>query len=435
MKAAHEETVTRIRTLIHQFLEQRLTDKLNKLSEDEPDARAKRTELRAQYEPATWLASAARRAGQIRVVTHSLKPIHPDAKGTSLYCVPSAMPERPEIGSHCLGERFDADVVGNAAALDVYKMLRLVDGSRTLLDLSVAADPDLAAALHPDPAIAAGWIDAFAGLAKQSSALASHTYAKQLYWLHGDDAHDDGSFHLLAPLYPTSIVHRIYDQLKHDRFSDEAKAARAARRERVFHLEPVRDYPNLAVQKLGGTKPQNISQLNSERRGANYLFASLPPNWNSRDARPLLGVGAFFMRFARRPEVRQQIRELMSFLRGDPPPNELTRARVAAHVEALLDELLQLTAEQRGLPPGWSRDAACELPTPHRQWLDPEGWGPATEGRQDDDSVRARIAEDFGRWLNDTLRRSAELQVGAEEFAHWSAVALDHLDSFEREAA
>lgn len=37
-----------------------------------------------------------------------------------------------------------------------------------------------------------------------------------------------------------------------------------------------REYPNLAVQKFGGTKPQNISQLNSER-GWQQLSAGLSP--------------------------------------------------------------------------------------------------------------------------------------------------------------
>jgi CRISPR-associated protein Csy1 len=435
MQAADEQNVDRLRTLIQQFLEQRLNDKLSELPGDTLKERERHAALRAQYDPISWLASAARRAAQIRVVTHTLKPIHPDAKGTSLYCLPSTFPARPHIGSHCLGHDFDADVVGNAAALDVYKLLRLAYGSRTLLDLAVAADPDLIAALHSDPEIAKGWVEAFAGLAQPSAEVASHTHAKQLYWLHGEDAHDDLSFHLLAPLYPSSLVHRIYRQLQRDRFSDDAKAARAARRERVFHVEPVREYPDLALQKLGGTKPQNISQLNSERRGANHLFASLPPNWKSREVRPLLSPGALFTRFGRRPVVRRHIRELGSFLLDDPPSNEPTRLRVATHVEALLDELVQLTAEQRDLPPGWSRDAACELPTPHRQWLDPEGWGMATEGRQDEDALRARIAADFGRWLNGALRRGAELNVGTEEFTHWSAVALRHLESFEREVA
>ena len=38
----------------------------------------------------------------------------------------------------------------------------------------------------------------------------SHTQAKQVYRLTGSDPHDDQQFHLLAPLYPTSLAHRVY---------------------------------------------------------------------------------------------------------------------------------------------------------------------------------------------------------------------------------
>ena len=35
--------------------------------------------------------------------------------------------------------------------------------------------------------------------------------------------------------------------------------------------------PNLAIVQLGGSKPQNISQLTSRQGGRNYLLPSLPP--------------------------------------------------------------------------------------------------------------------------------------------------------------
>jgi hypothetical protein len=37
-----------------------------------------------------------------------------------------------------------------------------------------------------------------------------------------------------------------------------------------------REYPNLAVQKFGGTKPQNISQLNSDEAAATTCWPPPP---------------------------------------------------------------------------------------------------------------------------------------------------------------
>ena len=412
-----------LRSLISGFLAERLNGKLEKLAEDD----LKRTELHAQFIPAIWLEDAARRVGQIQAVTHSLKPIHPDAKGSSLFREPSSLAPLAEVGSHNLGATFDADVVGNAAALDVYKFLKLNHQGQSLLDLAVAADADLGAALSADPTVAQAWMAAFAGLAAPRGKVASHTQAKQIYWPIGDNPHDDAGYHLLAPLYPTSLVHRVYLALQDDRFSDAAKAAREARKAGELHHRPVREYPNLAIQNLGGTKPQNISQLNSELRGDNCLLASLPPVWKSVDVKPLYGVDSLFKRYGGRKEVRTLAAHLRRFLESDPASNLKTRQHRDELVDALIDELMQFTAELGTLNAGWSTATECDLPPAHRAWLDPDGCDPAVDDAAD------RVASDFANWLNGQLRDP--LPVGDAEFLHWRKLAREQFKQAEREAA
>ena len=201
---------TALRGIITDFLMKRRDAKLKDLAPDEP----KRAELHEQFIPATWLEDAARRAGQIQAVTHSLKPVHPDAKGTNLYCPPSTLAAAEVVGSHCLGDNFAGDVVGNAAALDVHKFLKQAHAGSSLLELSVAADADLAAALSDDPAKALAWMQAFASLTEPRGRLTSHTLAKQLYWQTGDDPLNDAGFQLLAPLYASSLAHRVFETLQ-----------------------------------------------------------------------------------------------------------------------------------------------------------------------------------------------------------------------------
>ena len=414
---------TAIRAVIAEFLQQRLATKVEKLTEDDP----KRAELQAQFQPAVWLEDAARRVGQIQAVTHSLKPIHPDAKGSSLYRDPTTLPPLAELGSHALGAQFDADVVGNAAALDVYKFLKLAHQGQSLLVLATQADTDLSAALSDDPTQAAAWMAAFAGLSEARGRLSSHTLAKQIYWPVGDDPHDDVGYHLLAPLYPTSLVHRVYETLQDDRFSDETKAAREARKAGSWHERPVREYPHLAIQKLGGTKPQNISQLNSERRGNNVLLASLPPVWQSAKVRPVLGTDSLFKAFRRRPEARRLTELLRRFLDSDPTRNVEARTQRDEWVEALLDELMQFTAEQQTLAPGWTMDARCELPATHRAWLDPDGMETPPPELIDE------LARDFANWLNHELRNP--LPMGDAEYLHWRTQARELFKAMKREGA
>jgi len=175
------------------FIAERREAKL-KGKEDEPDAASK-------YEYSAWLADAARRAPQIAMVTHTLKATHPDARGSSLHVVPNTLPGHVQIGSHTLGDRFAEDVDGNAAALGVFKFLKLEVEGRSLLDWMRDDDPSLREALDPDATVAESWINAFCSLIRTDEAPVSHALAKQVYWLTGDDSSIDKQYHLLQPLF------------------------------------------------------------------------------------------------------------------------------------------------------------------------------------------------------------------------------------------
>jgi CRISPR-associated protein Csy1 len=418
-----------IRLLLSTFLEERLQSKLEKLTPDDP----KRDELRQQFIPAHWLEDAARRVEQIQAVTHSLKPVHPDAKGTNLYSPPQDLPSLELVGTHCLGDNFAGDVVGNAAALDVYKFLKLSLAGRSLLELACAGDVDFAAALSDDTAAANDWMQAFASLTAPRGRLTSHTLAKQLYWPIGNDPNDDASYHLLSPLYASSLAHRVFEVLQDDRFSDAAKAARDAKKANVFSERPVREYPQLAIQQLGGTKPQNISQLNSERRGNNSLLASLPPKWRSADVKPLLHTKSMFPRFNSRLEVRATLQALLAFLKADPQRNLATRNTRAAMVDELTEAFLQFTAELQTLEPGWSQTPQCLLDDAECRWLDPEGVAQtdAQLGRAVPTDIAERISTAFANWLNGRLRDP--LPMGDPEFLAWRKVMHAHIKAQERE--
>lgn len=49
------------------------------------DLKRERAEIEQKYELKTWLTDAATRAGQISLVTHALKFIHSDARGSSIF--------------------------------------------------------------------------------------------------------------------------------------------------------------------------------------------------------------------------------------------------------------------------------------------------------------------------------------------------------------
>lgn len=434
MSQTSEDRRGTFRAAIERFLQERLASKLDKLAADDP----KRSELLVQYAPAAWLADAARRVAQIQTVTHSLKPIHPEARGTNLYCPPTSLPSHREVGSHVLSADFAGDVVGNAAALDVYKFLKIAVEGRPLLEWMQQDDADLLTALSGDSGKAQAWAEAFRSVTEPASEIpASHGLAKQLYWLTGEDPADDSDFHLLAPLYASSFAHTVFRTINEDRFSESAKAAQKAKWEHRDHDGVSREYPNLAVQKFGGTKPQNISQLNSERGGSNYLLASLPPRWKSREVQAPWHVDSVLSRFVHSEGVWAQVRELRDFLRSDPPPTVETRNRRESLIDNLIDDLVDFAQRfQVMLPAGWTRDPRCRLPEAERLWLDPG----RVLANAEDDAVfcgkwhqldwPAEVGSRFGNWLNKQM--GPDLPLGDVETRQWQTELLLQQDWAQR---
>jgi CRISPR-associated protein Csy1 len=428
---APPDAAGQIKAVINAFLQERLQPKLEALK---PEEEEQRQQLRMNYLPAHWLPDAARRVGQIQQVTHALKFSHPDARGSSLSSAGNAQATDTEIGSHTLGASLSQDVVGNAAALDVFKFLRLAVEGKTLLERAVDNDSALAAAFSDDAERAQAWMSAFATLPQAKGLPSSHKLAKQIYWPTAD-----GQYHLLAPLFPTSLVHELWGRIRQDRFSEEAKAARTAKKEGLAHPHGYCEYPNLVIQNFGGTKPQNISQLNSERHGENMLLPSLPPTWKSPEIRPPLGISSVFDRlFGNRPRVRELVRILRDFLVS--VENAGTNIRIRnkrMELAALIrDEAFQYAAEVQQLEPGWSQQAECPLNPAEQCWLDPE------RAAFDADFAVQRqrgdwpdeISRRFGNWLNARLT-TANTPMDAVSAAHWRELLGEEMRMMRLEVA
>ena len=415
--------VGQIKAVISDFLKERLKPKLEKLK---PEDDAQRQALLLDYLPANWIPDAARRVGQIQQVTHAIKFTHPDARGSSLSIAGSSAAGDRVVGTHTVPLGLVRDVVGNAAALDVYKFLCLPVNGKTILDFASVADPALAVAFSDDADLAKTWMAAFASLSEAQGGPASNKLAKQVYWpINGQN------YHLLAPLFPTSLVHGLWKRIREDRFSDEAKAARDARRNGLAHPHGYCEYPNVVIQNFGGTKPQNISQLNSERYGENYLLPSLPPTWKSAKVRAPLAINSIFDRiFGSRPRVRELVRILRDFLVSveHSETNIRIRNKRGDLASLIRDEVHQYAAELRQLEPGWSALPECMLNSAEQCWLDPE------RAKQDADFADQRLRGDwqdevcrrFGNWLNARLT-TPNTQMGAVEAAYWREMLDDEM--------
>lgn len=420
---------------IREYIQNRATARLDKLEKEidkqrkdasndslalaaiEETLAAKRAEETARFAPNAWLCDAASRAKQLRFATHPLKFTHTDAKAASSayvagnndssqdkYLTTAALPS-PAI-----------DVSGNAAALDVAQLLQLTHNGTTLASMITLGDMSALQPFAENEAQLDEWRQSFQAVFADRD-IRAHTLTKQIYF-----PLPDGTYHLLSPLFSSSLAQAVFERVSDSRYSEAAKERRKMRREGKFHEVMTVDFLNVAVQKFGGTNAQNVSILNARRGGRAFLLSCQPPVWRNRILPSLTRKNAFWEAYARNDGRRaaQTAKTLKTFLETKVNADSTLKIRQhrAQLVDELVDALLHYAAEIQSMreQAGWSADS--KLSRAEQLWLDPyrddEGF---REEREKNDWQR-EIADQFAAWLNRQLD-SEKLTMTDVEHTAW----------------
>lgn len=400
-----------VREVIERYIQSRLQDKLEKLKPEQADERAK---LLESYLADTWLDNASLRVGRLSLATHTPKQNHPKSKASAVYVnYKSASNKIHSLVASSVTE-LNLDVIGDAAALDIFKMLRLEFKEETLLSRLLRQDEAFKLALAADTEIAAIRFERFLAFAQIPSQLNAGRTAKQLYF-----PVDATTYHILILLYPSSLVHCAWQQMQTDRFGETQKSLRELRRSHQYAEQEVRDYPNLLIQSYGGTKPQNISQLNSDRGGKMTLLPSLPPVWRGQDFKVPKQDTIFSWYLRNRAAIQSLLDELGKLYRN---PNRVNNIDFHLKRDEMLDDLINeiiVTAFelQQNAPSAWTQQQKFDPSEAY--WLDigyrntlfiKESQGDINEDEQEWlQQYRSRdwhknVGLRFGNWLNANLK-------------------------------
>ena len=414
---------TEISTLIQAYIEQRRQTKLDEIEKkknvkngvSEIELANMNEQIQTAYQDfdvQTWLTSAAVRAKQISLATHAVKFTHGSAKGSNILTL-SSNTDAPYLDSSAIVTPA-VDAVGNAAALDVAKLLQLDDGNATLAVYLSQGDDHVLRPLASSDEQCQLWADGLRQ-ALEVKTPSSHTLAKQIYFPIGDN-----QYHLISPLYSSALAHELFHQVQHSRFSDEMKAARDARKKNQPSDVDVVRYSNLAVTISGGSKPQNISQLNSKRYGKTYLFPCTAPDWKSQYQPPMFGSNWFDSREVGR-DTYYLIKLLAEFLVKVKllDSNIRIRQRRDRLADQILDSILTLAVSHQTNTSGWSETS--ELSQAQQCWLDPQA------SHLYNGDWQTEVSRDFGLWLNNRLEKASQqqLMLGSEALQHWQALCHD----------
>lgn len=358
-----------------------------------------------------WLPDAAKRAGWLSMLTHPGKFTHPSAKTNAI--IAEAQP-KPDGFLRTGNADADLDVLGNAAALDVHKFLSLTltDGQSVLAHLEQTSE-----SIQAQFKLSTPFAELQQGLLaiKQSSDTAKTSEKiKQVYFP------VDNGYHLLSILTPSGLMFKLKEAINVLRFSDEAKQARENRRQQVHNEQGFDELYNLSVIGFGGTKPQNISVLNSQNGGTVYLLPSLPPQLETRAIQP--PKTSFFSDSLYYKHYQDSFKALHRLLMVNHNTIDIRDGRdywITSIAEQVIEKVWQL----RQLEPGWSEQTT--LPLAQKIWLD----SAYNEQRENQDDWLDEIIHSITDWFRiayeKTVGKDKVMFLGDFELAHIRTVLGD----------
>ncbi len=234
-----------------------------------------------------WLPNASKRAGQISMATHPCTFSHPSARKNKNGYVTSIIASKEYRVDGLLRSgnvEVQKDALGNAAALDVHKFLNLMMPDGIVLIEHIQKDTPLAKALLNIKSKSYDVLkEEFLKMIESSSESLTSSKIKQVYFPVDED------YHLLSILSNSAMIFHLRKRLDTIRFGageegkKHLKALREARKNSQFSEDGFAEIYNLTTIGYGGTKPQNISVLNSQNGGKAQLLNTMPPNIEKRD--------------------------------------------------------------------------------------------------------------------------------------------------------
>jgi CRISPR-associated protein Csy1 len=382
---------------IKEFLTERKNAKIKekiKQNTEESENQKILEELEEQFAPHNWLPGAAKRAAQLTIASHPSKFSHPDAKTSSII----AKNNKENDGYLRSGNvDYELDVFGNAAALDVYKFLsyKMDDGDIILNHL----ERDSAEIRVEFLAFNLNFEElkkSFLAIKNEKeSSVKTDRLVKQIYFPVGDD------YHLLSILTPSGLVSQTKNRIDEIRFSEKDKEAKEFRKKNEFYKdgEGYDDLFDLTIMIYGGTKPQNISILNSQNGGRAYLLPSLPPKFEKREVN--LPTYNFFENVLQIKDFKNEFSKLARLIK-DTRNNKEIRGDRQDLVDKIINKVLEhVTAIKRDNNDWSGGEKYVNLPKSQKIWLDNKH----EDERNEDNDWAEEVSYQFAEWIIKTYEK------------------------------
>ncbi|CAC9541975.1 CRISPR-associated protein, Csy1 family [uncultured Gammaproteobacteria bacterium] len=370
-----------------------------------------------------WLNSSSKIAGQLSLTTHPPKFSHPDAKIDVII----ANCNQENDGLLRSGNvEIDLDVVGNAASLRVNKFLHLVLGNNLTILQNLEQNTDYINQqfkINNFNKVKTNFLK----IKKSGKTTKSSDKLKQIYFPIDDD------YHLLSLLTPSAIIYKLKQRIN-DNFQAFSLNNKKAKEQVEKALKNGDEFDGileniwgLTAFGYGGTKPQNISVINSKNGGVSYLLSSAPPILKKRKVQP--PKQDFFETHIYLDDwLKQDFSFLNKILSGRN--NIKIRNKRDAIIINIMFQIKAKIDKIRSIDKGWSNsDTYTKLPEWQRILLDSQYENIRNDKDKNQDFLNHTQLE-FAKWFSKIYNKLYDTNLGDIDITHIESVIEGEVEVF-----
>jgi CRISPR-associated protein Csy1 len=297
--------------------------------------------------------------------------------------------------------------LGNAAALDVHKFLTLVMPDGKQLIEHIQEETQLAIDLLTINTKSYKELrDEFLAMVMSSTELVTSSKVKQVYFPVQE------GYHQLSILTNSGMVFELRRRLNKIRFGEDEeekeslKVLRNCKRNNEFSEDGYREIYNLTTIAYGGTKPQNISVLNSQNGGKAQLLYSMPPILDKREVH--FPKTDFFKNSISIWEFKETFFALDKIYKTDYNNTKIREGRDYRYGE-IIDRIIDKMWVMRNISKEQYYEKNSKLKHHQKVWLHYA----YEEEREKEDEWLEKVIKDIARWIIDVGYKKV---VGKKEY-------------------
>lgn len=334
-------------------------------------------------------------------VTHTGKFTHSSASNDGLN-VTYQSATKPYLSSESIYSLPHDLAHNNGALITISRFLALSKDNKMIIDCILDNNFDFLEGFYLNSEQLEQWKFGLSEIV-ESRDISSCDKLKALYFP-VDNTYAD--YHLLCPLYATSLSQHIFNDFIKAKYTKKEKTYIKSDKTRVSFID-------MAYINYGGEHAKNVSMLNANRGGKGYLFSCQPPVWTAQN-NEYTKQKTIFDRGIIRYRAYESLQFLADFIaRFQKLELSVAKDERKNWIRDWTNDILQVMTDYAdeiifSNNAGWTVDIDNKFKQVYRLWLDPYYQNPEFQNSRSQTQWQNTISQDFAKWLAKVITVMAE---------------------------